>query len=124
MRLRICRNGTTRLVVLAWDSAIKFARDGNGIRCNELESQWWLTATETNRPLLCPVLWVSPDYRILIMKRAEPATEKDMKQRPEFDLRGITEPAELKPTDWGWVEGRLVAVDYSAHYWSPHEWPR
>jgi hypothetical protein len=59
---------------------------------------------------------------INVMERAVPLDEheKDDFIRedsfPDWDYRGpedISEPFEYKASDWGWIEGRLVALDYA-----------
>jgi len=54
--------------------------------------------------------------------RAEPIPEnefyeiRDTGRLPDWDYRGpgdVESPFEWKPSDWGWLDGRIVAVDYS-----------
>jgi len=68
-------------------------------------------------PELCPVLFSVPGGWFLIMRRAKPLT------RVEFDnldlerwikKENYTIPAEIKMDSFGWVDGKLVAVDYGS----------
>jgi len=73
--------------------------------------------------MLCPVTWCSPKGRLLITISATPLTkeERDDLWRtggfPDWDYdpqQGEPEPFEYKPSDWGWLNGKIVALDYSA----------
>jgi hypothetical protein len=73
---------------------------------------------------LCPVLWVSRNGAVQIMRAAEPLTE--MMSYDEYGeavdawdyMPGEDEcPFEPKASDWGWFEGRRVALDYSTPAW-------
>ena len=76
------------------------------------EQQWWKNFP---RPELCPVLWGLPGGWLIVMRRAEPLTRA---QFDKIDLetwcdRGDWKiPAELKMDSFGWLDGKLVAVDY------------
>jgi hypothetical protein len=49
------------------------------------------------------------------MPAVEPATDADCDYLPDWDrtLPDYGTPWEMKAEDWGWLDGRLVAVDYS-----------
>lgn len=69
-----------------------------------------------NRPELCPVLWSIPGGFLVVMRRARVLTDE------EFDALDLerwvvrdetfTVPAEIKSDSFGYLDGRLVAVDY------------
>jgi hypothetical protein len=58
----------------------------------------------------------------LLMPRAQPLSENekrclmDTDEFPDWDYvpPDETEPFEYKASDWGWLNGSLVALDYSA----------
>ncbi len=121
--LAISCNGTTRGPVITigpW--TLKFARNAHGRRCNLYEASLFQSSSPQRRRLLCPALWVSRKGLLLLMATAKPV------YRTEFDKLTYAalvmdqwdhlpneegSPFEPKPEDWGWYDGRLVAVDYS-----------
>jgi hypothetical protein len=72
--------------------------------------------------MLCPVLACHPSGTILLMPAAKPLTAEEyakleFEDFPDWDYMpgGEEDPCEYeKPSDWGWLDGRLVALDYSA----------
>jgi hypothetical protein len=73
--------------------------------------------------MLCPVLCCTPAGTALLMPAARPLTEKERdhlmatKGFPDWDYMPPDDegqPFEWKPSDWGWLHGRLVALDYSS----------
>lgn len=101
--------GRNRLVVLTRRYAVKFPsprcwRDFLfGLLNNLNEAQAW-----RERPFYCPVLWSAPLGLAVIMPRAEVLTDD------EFQAAAIPcdHRAERKPSSWGRLDGRLVAIDY------------
>ena len=82
----------------------------------------------TRRTLLCPVLWVSRNGFVQIMRAAKPLN--DMMSLDEYmhvaevwdKMPGEDScPFEPKASDWGWFEGRMVALDYSTPAWEADE---
>ena len=71
--------------------------------------------------MLCPVRWCSPKGFLLVMQAAEPlnpADHLDLLERdalPDWDYMPGEDgdPFEPKASDWGRINGRLVALDYS-----------
>lgn len=114
--------GTTRLVLIVGGYALKIARGKTGRRCNRFEARIWAEATPERRTMLCPVLSCRADGLFLLMPAAAPLSEEDAEQHrqndtfPDWDCMpgGEDEPFEYKASDWGKLDGRLVAVDYSA----------
>lgn len=72
--------------------------------------------------MLCPALWLSPFGLLLIQAAASPL--KEMMSLEEYlelasKWRGFPDyeedTFEPKASDWGWYEGRIVALDYANH---------
>jgi hypothetical protein len=75
-KIMISRAGSFRrpvIVIGRW--ALKFARNARGRACNKYEANLYRSTANDRRKLLCPVLWISPGGRLLIMAAAEPMTE-------------------------------------------------
>lgn len=120
MKLRT--DGTTRLVVVLGGYALKFARGRTGRLCNLFEARTWNETTAERRLILCPVLACDPLGVVLVMPAATPLSEEEAEARREADTfpdwdywpGDPSEPFEYKASDWGMLNGRLVALDYSA----------
>jgi len=115
--------GTTRTVVVLGPIALKFARSERGRRCNRFEADLYRRVCERRRAMLCPILWCAPLAIVVAMATAKPLTEAERDQLwetdgfPDWDCMPPNddgEPFEWKPSDWGQLDGRLVALDYSA----------
>ena len=71
--------------------------------------------------MLCPVRWCSTNGKLLLMAAARPLTEPGRDELllsdgfPDWDYQPGEdgEPFEHKASDWGWLQGRLGALDYS-----------
>ena len=123
--IRISRSGSMRSpVIVVGRFAFKFARGKRGRASNLYEATLYRTVNATRRALLCPVLWVSRKGAVQIMRAAEPLT--DMMSQDEYveafqawDYMAGEDgcPFEPKACDWGWFEGRRVALDYSTRAW-------
>jgi hypothetical protein len=105
--------------------AFKIARSMHGVGCNRHEARLFRRSLDKvhRSSMLCPVHWCSWPAILLIMSRAAtPVTQAqigDLKARAwsEWDYLGHNDdvcPFEWKPSDWGVLDGRLVAVDYAA----------
>jgi hypothetical protein len=115
--------GATRGVLCVGTIALKFARSAHGALCNRYEADLYGRSEERRRALLCPPLWCSPFGAVLVMRRARPMTEVEHRQHVMdadlvlvWDYRGAGDdgtPFERKRADWGWLDGRAVAVDYA-----------
>lgn len=113
--------GISRTVFLVGGYAIKvpcgrygWAKWLRGLLANLQERQW----SRFGYPELCPVLFADPLGLVVIMPRAEILTRQlDPREYMEFfgeiyPKRGYRIPSENKPDSFGYVNGRLVAVDY------------
>jgi hypothetical protein len=127
--------GTTRVVLLIGRVAIKLARHKRGRACNRFEADLFQSATAARKAMLCPAVWCSKSGIVLIARRARPLTQQQFNSiwgrtlrrwdgdysdsgpvLPDWDEggpRGLESPFEPKPSNWGWLDGRLVALDYS-----------
>lgn len=67
-------------------------------------------------PQLCPVLFSIPGGWLVVMRRAEPLSLNDWRtfDAEEFIVSNPPNllPVETKPDSFGWLGGRIVAVDY------------
>lgn len=113
--------GITRTVFLVGNVAIKVpcARYGwekwlRGLLANMQERAW----AKANYPELCPILFSDPLGFVVIMPRcdilARPLTPMEYHRFFEdiYPQRGYRIPSENKPDSFGYLNGRLVAVDY------------
>jgi hypothetical protein len=120
--IKISTEGTTRRpVVIVGPWALKFARGDRGRRCNLYEANLYRTTTPERRAMLCPVRWCSRKGFLLIAQTAaplDPLDHADLLARdafPDWDYMPGEDgdPTESKQSDWGRIDGRLVALDYS-----------
>lgn len=69
-----------------------------------------------NHPDLCPVLWSIPGGFLIVMRRARTLTDDEFAaldlERWVVRDETFTVPAEIKADSFGYLDGRLVAVDY------------
>jgi hypothetical protein len=103
--------------------AFKFGRGKDGVQCNWHEADLYRRSSSRRRAMLCPVLWCSRPAFVSIMRRAAtPITRVELGERKaraffEWDYAGPGDdghPFEWKPSDWGYIDGRVVAIDYAA----------
>lgn len=127
--MRLNTTGTTRFVVIIGRHAVKIARGVTGRRCNLYEAKTWATESQERKSILCPVVFCSWTGDALIMPSATPLTEAQKEAFIESDAfpdwdyipGGSRSPFEYKASDWGFLDGKLVALDYSAPALFPHE---
>jgi hypothetical protein len=70
----------------------------------------------TGWPEFCPVLWWIPGGFFVVMPRVEVCTAETAPADYEPLTDGLDHvvPAEHKPSSWGYLDGRLVAIDYGS----------
>ncbi len=115
--IKIIRYGCTRITILWKDYAIKIpCLDEwrlflNGLLANMQECRIF----KAGCPEVCPVLWSLPGGWMLIMKRAREMTDDEfMKFDSEkwADREDYIIPVEHKSMSFGWIDGKIVAIDY------------
>ena len=118
------RRGTTRRVIAIGPIAFKFAIGSTGARCNRYEADLYRRATPRRRAMLCPVIACSPHGAVLLARAAIPLSQSEFDELrqadgfPDWDYHPFDGDGECpfefqKPDDWGWLAGKLVAVDYA-----------
>ncbi len=127
--IRVSKAGSMRSpVIIIGQFAFKLARNRRGRASNLYEADLYRSVNATRRALLCPVLWVSRNGAVQIMRAAKPLN--DMMSLAEY-MEAVEAwdympgedscPFEPKACDWGWFDGRRVALDYSTPAWEPDE---
>lgn len=112
-RFALVTEGLNRLVILTPRHAIKVP----SLRCwRDFLFGLLNNMTEAEdcdrEPFYCPVLWSAPLGLAIVMPRVRVLTEAEF---PSVTLpRGGC--VEHKPSSWGWLGDRLVAIDYG---WCP-----
>lgn len=125
--LKVYSEGTTRFTICAGKYALKVARGRRGRMANRAEGVEWRRATTERRVILCPTLFAGPFGLFNVMPRAAPLTPEeqlsllDRDGFPDWDYipGGPSSPFEYKESDWGYVDGRLVSLDYAGNAF-PH----
>jgi hypothetical protein len=122
----IKRGASRRVLVLPW-IAVKFPRSKWGLRCNVYERKLYNSTPAWRQKLLCPVIWCAPKGVLLVMTAAKPLTEEEFVRADERnqlpDWKRLPGSAEVTPfeeseskfADFGWLDGRIVVMDYAAH---------
>jgi len=120
------RRGSTRRVLIIGPLAFKFAIGPMGARHNRYEADLYRRTTPRRKAMLCPVIACSGSGAVSVMKAATPLTQSEfdelrasgsLPEWSDWDYLGCGDdgwPFEThKPDDWGWLNGKLVAVDYA-----------
>jgi hypothetical protein len=66
---------------------------------------------------LCPVLFSIPGGWMVVMPRAIPLTDEEWEALDTYafiDKRDGRVPVEEKQSSFGWLNGRIVAIDYGS----------
>ncbi len=86
---------------------------------NVMEARFWADHQHYDKVArwLAPVEFLSPDGRLLLMRKAEQGNITFPDQLPAF----LTD---VKPENFGMLDGRLVCVDYALTIPSPSTRPR
>lgn len=116
-RMKWIRTGATRRVLLIGEIAIKVptVRSWGLFLYGLLGNMQERNFSRTGWKQLCPVLFALPGGFLLVMRRARPLVLIDWH---EFDYDRFVDqpdyrvPAEEKMDSFGWLDGRIVAVDY------------
>lgn len=110
--------GVTRNVFLVGRYAIKLPAISSwrlflqGLLCNMQEAEFSTMKWDT----MCPVLLSSSLGFVVVMQRVETLTFEEAEREMET-MKAIREtgvPVELKPDSFGWLNGRIVAIDYGS----------
>ena len=115
------RRGVTRTVLLVARWAVKVPslcahRNGlrgvmwslaRGLSANLSEAEW------SGQPGLCPVVWSFAGI-VNVYPRCEPASE-DLTE-DVYEAIGFTGPMDKKPANLGWLNGKLVWLDYDMNW--------
>lgn len=115
------RKGTGRVVLVVRPLTFKIARHAGGRRRNLFEAELYRTCQPFRQEMLCPVLTCSAGGGVLVARAATPLTESEAKSFrethsfPDWDYCPPDQPSPFEPkaSDWGWLNGKLVALDYS-----------
>ena len=111
MGLRLVTHGRNRCVLLTSRYAIKLPAFHSwqsflfGLLNNMNERDW-----QAEHSAYCPIIWAAPLGLALIMPRVAELDDQ------AFDAAAHEIPhapgAERKASSWGYLDGRLVAIDY------------
>lgn len=127
--MKLIKTGSTRRVLLVGKYAIKipsfysYRHFLQGLLANEQESHWSIAFKWTKK--LCPVLWHSWGYFMIVMPRVKVLTDQECREgkidQIKIDDFLIIEkgedgvfPAEKKSDSFGWLNGKLVIIDYGS----------
>lgn len=119
-------SGSQRIVFDLHDGTVAKVDYSVGAIANRLEARNW-REWRAVRPLLCPVLWTSPDDRLLLMPLAESITEpaagtppvKRRVKKMEAAIRTFGPGGFVHIFDadfelnWGWYNAGPVLLDYA-----------
>jgi hypothetical protein len=110
--------GCTRIVFLIGNYAVKipnFRYEWKHFLCGLLSNLNERAFAKMEWPQFCPVVFSFPGGWLLVMRRARQMTREEF---DSFDPQAFCEqsdyvvPAEHKPESFGWLNGRVVAIDY------------
>jgi len=111
--------GSSRCVILVGKLAFKFPYTYswktflNGLLANMQEVEF--SQIKDWEEKLCPIKWYIPLGFLVIMPRVKVLEPHEMTREQLEDFCQIGDfkiPAEIKESSFGWLEGRLVAIDY------------
>lgn len=113
--------GCTRFVILTGSYAIKipqFKYEWRHFLLGLLANMQEATFSKTKWPELCPVTFSVPGGWLIVMRRARRMTrdEWDSFDPDKFRFqKEYTVPVEAKLDSFGWLDGRVVAIDYGGY---------
>ena len=120
LQIELCRKGVTRTVLLIGRYAFKFPKMRYGWRLfllGLLGNMQEVVFSKTRWPELCPIVFAIPGGWLVVMRRARILTPAEF---AELDLEvwasgnGGSIPYEKKADSFGWLDGRIVVVDYGS----------
>jgi hypothetical protein len=130
--------GASRKVFRYGNVVFKIAKNGFGLLQNKAEVKLFNNIEGSLKDMICPILWYSDDYRILICKYAEPLYRADgwhkdpftriesneycekVHYNQELDYKltclymhyGLDKHDLYKVSSWGVLDNKPVLVDY------------
>jgi hypothetical protein len=126
-RVAFSKNGSTRWVLLVGAYALKFPAMWEwktflwGLLANIQEREFSVMGREGKESVwerLCPLKFSLPLGFLNVAARAVPLTDREFEL---FDYESFVTvddnwriPAEAKSSSFGWVDGRIVAIDYGS----------
>src|SRR5438128_322796 len=120
------QSGMTRTVIIIYKWALKFPVMNHGWQyflcglLGNMQEQWLSKITRFSRDSnkLCHVLFRVPLGFLIVMRKANILTEEEFARwkNNNYDTfvkyeRGSL-PVEAKPSSFGWLDGKVVAIDY------------
>lgn len=122
--VQLVRHGVSRWVLLFGRFALKFPSFSSwdqflqGLRANMQETRFasWKRAVDSHK--LCPILFTVPGGWLNIMPRVRMLAPQAWDAfKLEFDKWKVVDddfhvPVERKRSSFGWLDGRVVAIDY------------
>lgn len=111
------KSGASRTVLLIHSYAFKLPRIGGGWRAFLLGLLSNLRERELGRKReehLCPVKFSVPGGWLVVMPRVKPLGEMDYDTLANITAGPLRTASswDFKPCSFGWLNGRIVAVDY------------
>ena len=117
------KTGTTRTVLLTKKHAFKLAgnwrgligpwtwkRFLHGLLSNLTERQW----SQLGKDCLCPVLFADPFGLLVVMPRLLDPPRQVCPVEVLWFQEVANVPTDRNPSNFGWVDGRMVLWDYGA----------
>lgn len=98
-----------------------------GILANQSEVEWWRNSPADQKTHMCPVLRSWFGGVVQVYPRCAPfkvprARELAMFHRDWFPVAMDPQPGDNKPDNYGWLDGRVVVLDYDMNYnGCPHD---
>lgn len=112
------KRGVSRDVFLVGRWAVKLPKLTYGWKmflCGLLANMQERSFAATKWPQLCPVSFSLPGGWLVVMHRARVMTEEEFSS---FDAKAFCDqpdyivPCEFKSDSFGWLDGRIVVIDY------------
>lgn len=109
--------GTTRNVFILWNYAFKVPAISEwrlfllGLLANMQE----VSFGTMKHPKFCPVMFYFPFGLLVVMQRARIMTDEEFNisiMKEWVEEGNLSIPCELKPDSFGWVDSKIVVIDY------------